>query len=56
MCIRDRYLAGNKNLYENDVLKLGTVKLTGADGTTVGIGAGELGVVSACLLYTSRCV
>ena len=41
------YLAGNKNLYENDVLKLGTVKLTGADGTTVGIGAGELGVVSA---------
>ena len=35
------YLAGNKNLYENDVLKLGTVKLTGADGTTVGIGAGD---------------
>lgn len=40
------YLAGNVNLFANDTLELGSVHLTGEEGTTVEIGVGPLSVVN----------
>ncbi|MEI3231832.1 MAG: hypothetical protein V8S24_11760 [Gordonibacter pamelaeae] len=41
------YLAGDANLFANDTLALGSVRLAGEEGATVEIGVGSLSVVNA---------